>query len=564
MCVILILAFFATSTRLLEPCIYGRIVDLLATGVAPDARSTTTISSLAPLCLAWFGATWIGTLLGSGASFLALRLGRDVSETAYLAGYDAATALPFEKHLRHDSSSTAKLLMDARAAAWDMTHLIVWRGATVTIGTAGTFLIAWWTSPAMTLVYATVMPLLAFFVTMQGRTLQHLQDASTDDADILHQHLADHLSNIIVFETNPCHALLRDLHAAKVSKTQASQHRVNRHWLLIDFAAPEAIGRTAVLLCGVWLVATGQMTLGVFAMFMGLVGELLTPLSLLADMCPIYARHASALSRLAHLLGQQPAKAPWPRATPGLLNHGSISTLAMRDVCYSYVEGDFRAGVRNVDMTFTAGRVYAIVGRSGSGKTTAARLLAGLLVPQSGDVQIDGTDIRHFDKKWLATHIAVVSQDGGVLNDTVWMNILCGRPDAAADDIRNAAQQAGVSEFVDAREQGIFSHMGQFGGVFSGGETQRVMIARALLKKADVVIMDEPTSALDPLSESRFLRVVESIREGRIIILIAHRASVIQSADHIYVLSGGEVVAQGSHRELMEQPGAYAELRVTS
>lgn len=559
---VLALALIATTTRLLEPCIFGRVVDLLAAVGSSNARLGNI--PVASLCLAWVCATWACTLLSSVASFLALRLGRDVSEAAYIAGYDAALALPFEEHLRQDSSSPAKVLTDAKTAAWDMTHLLIWRGATVVMGTAGTFLIACWTSPAMTLVYAILMPTLAVFMAWQGRKLQHLQDTSSDDADALYQQLVDHLANITVFETNPCRSMFRSLHCVLARTSQSSQHRVNRHWLLVDLAAPEAIGRTVVLVSGVWLVATGQMTLGVFAMFMVLIGELLTPLSLLADVCPIYVRHANALARLDNLLARSAAVDSRRNETARRSGDAPITTLAMHNVSYSYTDGNANAGVRNLSMTFRHNTVYAIVGRSGSGKTTVARLLTGLLTPQSGIVQIDDTDIRCLDKNWLANHIAMVSQDGGVFNDTVWTNILCGRPEADPDDIRDAARRAGVTEFATTRDCGLFTNMGQCGGVFSGGETQRVMIARALLKKAHVVIMDEPTSALDPVSESQFRRVVDSLREGRIVILVAHRSSIVHTADHIYVMCEGTVVEQGSHRELVDRAGVYADLFASS
>jgi len=543
---------------LLEPYIYGRIIDLLAAN--GSTGSGLADIRIASLCFGWAGATWACTLLSSVASFLALRLGRDVSEDAYVAGYDAVLALPFEDHLRQDTSSRAKVLMDAKTAAWDMTHLLVWRGATVAMGTVGTFVIACWTSPAMTLVYAILMPTLAIFMTWQGRKLQTLQDASSDDADALQQQLFDHLANIVVFKTNPCLAMFRSLHCARARTSQSSQHRVNKHWLLVDLAAPEAIGRSAVLVCGVWLVATGQMTLGVFAMFMGLIGELLTPLSLLADVCPIYVRHANALARLDNLLSRSQAEER--RLTTPTRPSGDIpiTTLAMHDVSYSYVNGNKHAGVHNVSMTFRHNTVYAIVGRSGSGKTTVARLLTGLLMPHSGTVTIDDTDIRCLDKNWLASRIAVVSQDGGVFNETVWTNILCGRPEADPDDIRDAARRAGVTEFAEPRDLGLLSNMGQFGGTFSGGETQRVMIARALVKNAHVVIMDEPTSALDPVSESRFLQVVDSLRKDRIVILVAHRSSIVHSADHIYVMREGTVIEQGSHQDLVNRTGVYADL----
>jgi subfamily B ATP-binding cassette protein MsbA len=206
------------------------------------------------------------------------------------------------------------------------------------------------------------------------------------------------------------------------------------------------------------------------------------------------------------------------------------------------------------------GRTYAIVGKSGGGKSTLVGLLPRLYEPREGVVRLDGVDVREYRLADLRRQISLVSQDVVLFNDTIRANIAFGRPDASDAEIEAAAHAAYVLEFAAELPQGLDTPIGDHGAQLSGGQRQRISIARALLKDAPVLILDEATSALDTEAERRIQSALESLMRGRTVLVIAHRLSTIEAADCIVVMDDGRVAEQGSHAELIARSGLYAQL----
>ncbi|MFO1418919.1 MAG: lipid A export permease/ATP-binding protein MsbA [Methylotetracoccus sp.] len=222
---------------------------------------------------------------------------------------------------------------------------------------------------------------------------------------------------------------------------------------------------------------------------------------------------------------------------------------------------DQTPALSSIDLTVEAGRTIALVGQSGSGKTSLVRLLPRLYEPSAGEIRIDGHDIRTLSLQNLRSHIAYVGQEVMLFNDTVANNIAYGRQgDASREEIREAARAAHALDFIEALPQGFDTAVGQHGIVLSGGQRQRIAIARALLKNAPILILDEATSALDAESERHVQAALDVLMRNRTTLVIAHRLSTIQGADRIFVLRQGRIVEHGSHQELLDRNGAYAEL----
>ena len=233
------------------------------------------------------------------------------------------------------------------------------------------------------------------------------------------------------------------------------------------------------------------------------------------------------------------------------------STIRFENVSFSY--GD-KPVLRNINLVIKPGQVVALVGRTGSGKTSIANLLLRFYDPQAGTIRIGDTDIRSVSSRELRDNIAVVTQQTILFNDTIRHNIALGRPGATHQEIEGAAKHAFAHDFIMEKPKAYDTNTGEKGVNLSGGQQQRIAIARAILKNAPILILDEATSSLDTEAERVVQSALEALMQGRTVICIAHRLSTIQNADLIVVLDAGRIVESGSHEELLQERGLYRKL----
>ena len=236
---------------------------------------------------------------------------------------------------------------------------------------------------------------------------------------------------------------------------------------------------------------------------------------------------------------------------------GPVSdSIEIDSVDFAYPDGT--TVLKNVGLRAQVGQMIAFVGPAGAGKTTLAYLLPRFVAPSSGQVRIDGTDIAGVSLKSLRDQIAFVFQETILFDASIEDNIRLGRADATDAAVREAAQLAGASDFIEHLPQGYATPLGRAGGKLSVGQRQRISLARALVRDARILILDEPTSALDPETESRFVETLRALSRERIVVVIAHRLSTIRSADEILFIEAGEIRERGRHAELLAMPdGSY-------
>ena len=258
-----------------------------------------------------------------------------------------------------------------------------------------------------------------------------------------------------------------------------------------------------------------------------------------------------AVARVDTILGLQPL----PETEYGQKPHGA--TVELKDVTYRYAP-DAPAAVSDLSLKAERNEIVGIVGPSGSGKTTVAGLISRFFDPQEGQVLLGGVDVRQISKEELMRRVAYVFQDSRLLKRSIADNLRIAKPDATEAEMLEALKKAQCADILERLPQGIHTVLGTQGTYLSGGEQQRIAIARAMLKDADVVILDEASAFVDPECEAQVQLAFQEMAKGRTVIMIAHRLSTIRNADRIYVLDNGQVEEQGKHDELLKKGGLYA------
>lgn len=302
-------------------------------------------------------------------------------------------------------------------------------------------------------------------------------------------------------------------------------------------------------------VVQGQMTLGDFTMVNAYLIQLFVPLNALGFVYREIRQSLVNVERLFGLLGDEPTIKDTTDAKPLTISSGQVE---FRDVFFSY--NAQRPILKGVNIIIPAGHTVAVVGASGAGKSTLARLLFRFFDVDSGSISIDGQDLRHITQDSLRTAIGVVPQDTVLFNDTLYNNLIYGRTDATEAEVHHAAQQANLTDFINTLPDGYNTQVGERGLKLSGGEKQRVAIARVLLKNPPLLILDEATSSLDSISEQAILEALNTVSQQRTTLVIAHRLSTVRDADSILVMDKGEIVESGNHDELLLKNGYYARL----
>jgi ATP-binding cassette subfamily B protein len=312
------------------------------------------------------------------------------------------------------------------------------------------------------------------------------------------------------------------------------------------------LGLAVILLVGGRQVINGSLTLGDFTAFYTYVLILIGPMRMLGIALGLAQRATASGARLLEILDTEPRIASAADAVPLPPGRGRVE---LRDVTFAYGEG--AASLRDVSVVVEPGSTVALVGATGSGKTTLVQLLPRLWDPQQGAVLIDGADVRDVDVASLRREIAIVDDNPFLFSDTVAGNIAYARPDASREEIERAAERAQAAGFVAELPQGYDTRVGERGLTLSGGQRQRIAIARAFLADPRILILDDATSSVDATTEREIKAALREVMEGRTTFVIAHRLSTIALADDIVVLERGEIVARGTHEELLEESELY-------
>ena len=330
----------------------------------------------------------------------------------------------------------------------------------------------------------------------------------------------------------------------------------NTNWLTPVLNLISALGVAGVLYFGVSFILDGTMTSGSFVAFIAALMMLYAPLKSIGNNYINVQNSLLAIDRIYEILNMKSFE---ENPDVGEFELKAIQgEIDFQDVHFSY-DGT-REILKGISLTIPVGKKIALVGNSGGGKTTVCSLIPRLYNVTKGSILIDGKNIKDYSLSSLRSQIAVVFQDNFLFEGTIRENIVCARENATEEEIQTAVKSACLDEFLKTLPNGIDTKIGERGVTLSGGQKQRVAIARAIIKNASLVILDEATSALDNKSEKIVQQALDNLMKGKTTIVIAHRLSTIRDTDQIVVLNDGQIAEQGTHEELLEKKGVYANL----
>ncbi len=326
-------------------------------------------------------------------------------------------------------------------------------------------------------------------------------------------------------------------------------------WLNFGQGVILGLGMTAAMGLSAYEVMRGTQTVGDFVFINAMLMQLSIPLNFIGF---VYREIRQGLTDIEQMFDLLDVRAEVTDRSDAKILTVEKGNVRFENVRFSY--DPERPILKGISFEIPAGRTVAVVGPSGAGKSTISRLLFRFYDAQSGEITIDGQNVKDVTQESLRAAIGMVPQDTVLFNDTIAYNIRYGRPDASDEEVRSAAEMAQIGPFIESLPEGYGTMVGERGLKLSGGEKQRVAIARTILKAPPILLLDEATSALDTHTEQEIQAALDTVSRGRTTLVIAHRLSTVINADEIIVLKGGEIAERGRHPELLAAGGLYAEM----
>jgi ATP-binding cassette subfamily B protein/subfamily B ATP-binding cassette protein MsbA len=418
------------------------------------------------------------------------------------------------------------------------------------------FLIMWRLQPTMTLVSLAVVPFLVVSIRIFSDAMTSRTRVRRDLEGSMMSVVEQTLSSIPVVQAFAREDLEHKRFRRYADETVVAYKRAtfSSIWFSLFVGLITAVGTAVLIWLGGRYVLDGTMTTGTLLVFLAYLGQLYGPLNSITYTAQTLSYAFAQADRVEEVLSVPIDVQDRPDAKDADMR----GVIRYEHVTFGY-EPD-RSVLRDISLEAGPGDMIAIVGPTGAGKTTLVNLLVRFFDPWSGRITVDGRDLHEFRYRSVRQQIALVLQDPFIFPFTVAENIAYARPDASPEEIEAAARASNADEFIARLGDGYATIIGERGATLSGGEKQRLSIARAFLKDAPILILDEPTSALDARTEAHLLDALERLMAGRLTFIIAHRLSTIRNADRILVLDHGEIVEQGRHEDLLARRGLYAML----
>jgi ATP-binding cassette, subfamily B, beta-glucan exporter len=541
--------------QFVEPVLFGHIIDALSgalpAGIGPAARV------LAPLIGAWVGFGMFIIVAAALVAWFADRLAHGRRNLVLADFFEHVLQLPLAYHAEAHSGRQLKIMLTGTDTLWWLwvsffrEHFAAFIFIAVLLPTS---LVLNWRLALPLLLLCVAFTVLTVVVMHKADAMQRAVERHYSD---LAETAADTLGNVAVVQSFARIELEVSALKGLVNSLLRAQMPVLSWWAVAAVLTRTAVTLTllTILLVGTYLKLVGLASVGQIVSFMAIASLLIGRLEQVVGFANRLFMDAPKLAEFFAVLDTVPAVRDRPDAVePGRLR----GLVEFNDVSFSY-DGK-RAAVADLNFTALPGDRIALVGPTGSGKSTALALLHRTFDPQAGLVRVDGMDIRALTLTGLRRNIGVVFQETLLFNRSIAENLRVGKPDATDDEMHEAAARAQALEFIDRNPEGLEARIGERGRLLSGGERQRLAIARAILKDPPILILDEATSALDPVTEARLTMALDEVMIGRTTFVIAHRLATIRNATRILVFSNGSIVETGTYDELVRRGGFFAEL----
>jgi len=541
--------------QFVEPVLFGHIIDALSgtlpAGVEPAARV------LAPLIGAWVGFGMFIIAAAALVAWFADRLAHRCRNLVLADFFEHVLQLPLAYHAGAHSGRQLKIMLTGTDTLWWLwvsffrEHFAAFVFIVVLLPTT---LILNWRLALPLLALCVVFTAVTVLVMRRADAMQRAVERHYSD---LAENAADTLGNIAVVQSFARIELEVSALKGLVNSLLRAQMPVLSWWAVAAVLTRTAttLALLTILLVGTWLKLVGLASVGQIVSFMAIASLLISRLEQVVGFANRLFMDAPKLAEFFGVIDTVPAVRDRPDAVdPGRLR----GLVEFKSVSFSY-DGK-RPAVADLSFTALPGERIALVGPTGSGKSTALALLHRTFDPQAGFVIVDGMDVRALTLTGLRRNIGVVFQETLLFNRSIAENLRVGKPDATDAELREAAARAQALDFIDRNPEALEARIGERGRLLSGGERQRLAIARALLKDPPILILDEATSALDPVTEARVSQALDEVMKGRTTFVIAHRLATVRNATRILVFTNGRVVETGTYEELVQRGGYFAEL----
>ncbi len=552
----LLLAAINQIFSLLDPWVFRRVIDEYATKPELYTRSEF-INGVGMLLLLAVGFAFVSRVAKNFQDYFVNRAVQKIGTEMYTDGIEHTLAMPYAEFEDEQSGSTLSKIQKVRTDSEKLIGILI---NSLFVNMVGfIFVIVYATSIhwPITIIFLAALPVIGGVSFLLSKKIKTIQKNITEESNSLAGNTTETLRNIELVKALGLGD--REIERLKSNSLGILKLELKKVKFLrsLSFVQGTIVNATRTVLLGAMLyfIFTGNLTFGEFFSLWIYSFYLFTPLQDLGNVISTWREASVSLENFSDIKSRPVEVAP---KNPALFSN--IESISAKSINFSHKNSKQDAVV---DISFEAkkGETIAFVGPSGSGKSTIIKMLSGLYDPSKGHIAYNNIDLKEFNKDEVRKHIGIVTQDTQLFSGTLLENIKFANDEADEVSCIKALEESAGQSIIERTQDGIYTKIGENGIKLSGGEKQRIAIARALVRNPDILIFDEATSALDSITEESITEAIKSLnKNNRITILVAHRLSTVMHADRIYVLQKGSVVESGSHNELIKNPGLYSAL----